>query len=405
MLNLAHALAGHGATNSDAGSTDGSVGGVLPGSVVMDVASLTDAQCLGWAQDVEASLRMGQALAVQVAGELGRRVAAGRFAESGSRGPVGLLVDALQLSASEASRRLKLAQVVLPVVDGISGAVAPVAHPVLGEAFFSGAVSQERASMVTRYLADADRLAAEGRISAETLEQVEESLVDTARVQGPDFVRTVGNQILGHIDPDGHKPSHAELLAKQGLFFHQPRNGLISFHGAVTLVQHEELMAALDGFTNPNKHKNIDTINTGPTIADGGGAGSEVDGCAGQTSLLDELGGLAGLFPSTATATAQPGPPPAPGESADPPGPPDDPKPPDAADIPDAPMTLVQSEPPDAPEQPDPPGPSVAAGETAGGGGVTGGVGWWGRRLEPWEIPARPPEAPEYATPPVYEGQ
>ena len=46
----------------------------------------------------------------------------------------------------------------------------------------------------------------------------------------------------------------------------------------------------------------------------------------------------------------------------------------------------------------------VASG-TAASFGVNGGVGWWGRRLEPWEIPARPPEAPEYATPPVYEGQ
>ena len=146
LLNLARALctkpANPTATNSTAGSTAGDSPGAGPSGigtdataadsasgVGVDLGGLTDLDCVRWAQDLEQLLRFGQALAVQVAGELHERFTAGRYAETGARGSVALLVQSLQLSASEASRRIRLAKEVLPVTDTITGSCAPTAHP------------------------------------------------------------------------------------------------------------------------------------------------------------------------------------------------------------------------------------------------------------------------------------
>ncbi|MFC8302131.1 DUF222 domain-containing protein [Specibacter sp. NPDC057265] len=304
LLHLAHALT----RSSVASLADDPVHETAP--VGVDVAGLTDQQCLRWARDLEHLLHYGQALAVQISGELGQRYAAGRFADSGARGQSGLLVQTLQLSTEEAARRLKLAAQVLPVMDTMTGAVADTAHPHLSKAFFTGAVSQDCASTVGRYLAEADRLAGNGRITADEHAMVESTLVDTAKDHGPDFIRRLAHRILGHLDPDGQKPSASDLAAKQGLFFRQPRRGLISFHGHLTIEQHEQLMAAIGHATNPNKHRNTATTEAGPESASGqgshngagGGAGvmpGAADGDFAQHGFFD--------FPAEATSGGHPG--------------------------------------------------------------------------------------------------
>lgn len=307
LLHLAHALthinSGTETAGTDTAGTDtaGPFGAVGAGSVGVDVAGLSDQQCLQWAQDLEQLLHYGQALAVQISGELGHRYAAGRFADSGARGQSGLLVQALHLSSEEAARRLKLATHILPVIDTITGAISESTHPHLAEAFFAGEISQERANTVSRYLGESDRLAGNGRISAEEHTMVEDTLVETAKQHGPDFIRHLAHRILGHLDPDGQKPSASDLTAKQGLFFRQPRRGLISFHGSLTIEQHEHLMAAIGHATNPNKHHNPTGIDDATTengrTGDHAGSG---DIAENQFSLLDDL---STLYTATATAT------------------------------------------------------------------------------------------------------
>lgn len=262
LLNLVRALstnpADPAATQSTTESTTDGFSGAA--SVGVQLGGLTDAGCVQWAKDLEQLLRLGQALAVQAAGEIQQRVTAGRYAETGARGAVALLVQSMQLSASEASRRIRLAKEVLPLTDTITGISVPTAHPLLATAFFKGSVSQERALTVSKYLDDATRLASNGRIDQKQAADVEESLAHTAEQQGPDFLRSVGNRIMSHLDPDGHKPSESDLLAKQGLFFRAPRRGLVSLYGACTIEQYEQLMAGISFATNPNKHTNIDTL-------------------------------------------------------------------------------------------------------------------------------------------------
>ncbi|MHA7175659.1 HNH endonuclease signature motif containing protein [Arthrobacter sp. Sr24] len=429
FLNLVHALSTNSADSAGTQSTTGDLSSAA--NVGVDLSGLSDAACARWSQDLEELLRSGQALAVQAAGEIDQRVTAGRYAETGARGAVALLVQSLQLSAAEASRRIRLAKAVLPLRDTITGISVPTANPVLATAFFKGSVSQERALTVSKYLDEAARLASNGRIDQEQAAEVEETLVLTAEQQGPDFIRSVGNRIMSHLDPDGHKPSQSDLLAKQGLFFRQPRRGLVSLYGACTIEQYEQLMALISFATNPNKHTDIDTLaatETGagrsaggtdgssegppPDTGTGTGTGTEDDSglgasnhsegdsqqCEGQESLLDQLHGLSDLLTTTdntpdpdygqpaSEPLAPPDPEPEPEpENPQPPRPPE-PNPPQAPE----PLQPAESKPPAPPTKPALSKPPLFNG--------------WSRRLEPWEIPPRPPQAPENASPPVFEG-
>ncbi|MDJ0313640.1 DUF222 domain-containing protein, partial [Arthrobacter sp. H35-D1] len=191
-----------------------SAGGGLPFGV--DLGALSDRECLGWAQDLERLAKIGQAMAVQVVAELVQRTEAGRYAVTGVRGPVDLLVQSLQVSAAEAHRRVRLAEAVLPVRDPLCGVLSPARQHVLGEVFFRGEVSQEQALLVSGFVDEAARLAANGRIDQDCFVDVETTLVEAGQGEDPDCLRRIGNRIMSHLDPDGQKPSHADLVAKQG---------------------------------------------------------------------------------------------------------------------------------------------------------------------------------------------
>ncbi|MGP9504422.1 hypothetical protein ACT3TS_19730, partial [Specibacter sp. AOP5-B1-6] len=264
-------------------------------------------------------------------------------------------------------------------------------------------------------------LAANGRISVERCDEVRETLVQSGRDGGPDFLRQVGNRIMSLLDPDGQKPSHADLVAKQGLFFRKPRHGLIHFDGHMTIAQHEQLMAAIGTGTNPNKHADINTINTdtppnqNPQNSQGGqggqdsqdsqggqgggagvagdnagpdGTGSEADSEAdsetdsrgdgagsGQGELFDRLNSLIGVFNPS-------------------PGPVDAPQ--DLGEDPEPGRSGVAGT---AQPRPAPPAPfqqrspfDISTDARAGAGRIPGGprhneANGWGRRLEDWEIP------------------
>ena len=171
---------------------------------------------------------------------------------------------------------------------------------------------------------------------------VQTTLVEAGQGQGPDCLRRIGNRIMSHLDPDGQKPSHSDLLAKQGLFFRKPRRGLIHIDGYMTIAQHEQLLAAIGHATNPNHHADVDTITTTTNTADsadpadsadsagtaemagnhgadaagaevaaakaGAGRGADVSngsGDGGQDSLFEQLNDLMGLFAMDSTGATQ----------------------------------------------------------------------------------------------------
>ncbi|MEV8182638.1 hypothetical protein [Specibacter sp. NPDC078692] len=323
--------------SSSAGASDVSIPGQTPFG--LDMGSLTDAECVRWSQDLEQLGRFQQAMLVQATGKIAQRVDAGRYAAMGVHGTVDLLIQSVRISAADARRRIALSQTLLPTRDLITGEIAPDAtQPVLGEAFFTGQLSVEQASMIGKFVAEASGLSKADRISAETCNEVEESLVETGQEQGPDFLRHAGNRIMSLPDPDGHKPTPGDLLAKQGVFFRKPRRGLIHFDGHMTIEQYETLMVAIGTATNPNKHKDINGINginndqgadaqhssadsepfgddhaqsnqANQTSQSGqsnqsnqegkasdGGEGDSVPGCEAQGTLFEQLNGIIGVF-------------------------------------------------------------------------------------------------------------
>lgn len=230
-------------------------------------------------------------MTVQVVAELAQRTEAGRYESTGVRRPVDLLVQSLKVSAAEAHRRIRLAGAVLPVRDVFRGNVAPVRQQVLGDAFFRGEVSQEQALLVAGFVDEAARLAENGRIDQDCFVDVEVTLVEAGQVEDPDCLRRIGNRIMSHLDPDGQKPSHSDLIAKQGLFFSKPRRGLIHIDGYMTIEQHEQLMAAIGHATNPIHHGDANPStnpSTSTSTARGAGQTTETGAEANKPGVTDQ---------------------------------------------------------------------------------------------------------------------
>src|SRR6185312_1400699 len=282
----------------------GTAGGGLPGggedafaaSVFgVDLGAFTDTECAAWARGVEEINRLSQALAVQAAAELDRRTAAGRYTTTGIKNTVDLLEQTLHLGRGEAHRRILLATELLPTIDTISGALTPPTHPELGTALADGAITTEQAATVLGFLQEAERLAANGRIDPDIPAAIEHDLATTATTHGPAYLRAIGQRIMANLDPDGNKPSPADLHAKQGIFFRQPRRGLVSIYGHATIEQYEHIMAAISHATNPNHHKDINTLNANtPDSPEANGSNGDGDNARGNGSdgVMDGQGNL-----------------------------------------------------------------------------------------------------------------
>lgn len=266
LLRLADALIHAATTPPPAG--DPAVTGdsaVTVGPLGLDLGQLTDRECVQWAQDLERLATVQQTLGVHVAAELAHRTEAGRFAAAGVRNPTDMLMQSLKIGAGEARRRLELAHATLPTRNALTGQCAPVQQPVLGQAFFTGRIGEEQALIVAKFVNEATRLADNARISTQCRDDVEATLVTTGEKETPGFLRQVGNRLMSLLDPDGQKPSHADLIAKQGIVFRKPRRGLVGISGYLTLEQYEQLMTSIARFTNPNHHQTPNNSKTGST--------------------------------------------------------------------------------------------------------------------------------------------
>ncbi|PYI66407.1 hypothetical protein CVV68_14000 [Arthrobacter livingstonensis] len=257
----------------------------------MDVDSLSDAQAVSWAQELEHLGGFLAALQVQIAGNLAGRVRAGRF--DGVKLPGDLLGTSLKLGRSEAARRLRLAERFLPATDEATMVTAPAAQPVTAAAFFGGELSAERALTASRYTEEARHLADAGRITDETACKVEETLTGYARTMDPDSLARVGLRTVNTLDPDGQQPTEGELVAKQGITFRQPRRGLVHFEGWATVPQYEVWMAGTGSAANPRQRTDLNSdlnlVNTGgEDTATTKGSGGGINAGTGSTRAGDD---------------------------------------------------------------------------------------------------------------------
>lgn len=314
----------------------------------MDLGSLSDDEAAAWAQNLEHLNRHLQGLLVQAAGELSDRVHAGRYEEACARNPAELLTSSLMISRAEAARRIRLAEHFLTSTDPLTQAAPTPSQPILGSALFTGRISAEQALIISGFVDEAARLADSGRIPEDTPQGLESMLARQAEDEPSDILRILGRHALSLLDPDGQKPSEADLVAKQGIFFRRPRKGLVHIDGFMTIPQYEHLMAGIGWSSSPKQpdHEQQDGSKQPMT---------------GQTNVLEKLLG-----------------------------------------------TASQDQPVQHPQQPlwtpstgddgstwrKPPSQPLA---TTGPG--------WRKPLAPEDIPPRPPEAPPHAIPPRFAGE
>lgn len=326
----------------------------------VQLGSLTDHDAAAWAQNLEHLNRYLQGLMVQAAGELSQRVAVGRFQDVGARTAAEYLSSSLKLSRSEATRRIHLAERVLPQSDAFLPFVATERQEVLGSALFSGKVSMEQSLIISGFVDQAAALARAGKIPDDQPRSLEETLTQHAEDEPPYFLRHLGIRAMALLNPDGEKPSESQRLAKQGLFFHKAYKGWVRMDGYLTIPQYEHTMAYIGWASNLKRKDPADQQGDllqqllGDSDFEGGTAGESAGDS--ETAVPEQSLGQNSGQPLWTADTGDTG-----------------------ADC---------FEPPPRP--------------TRGTPFPTQG---WRQPLKPEDIPAKPPDAPEWAIPPVYEGE
>ncbi|SDH56030.1 protein of unknown function [Arthrobacter subterraneus] len=151
----------------------------------------------------------------------------------------------LGVSRSEANRRLRLGQDVLPAVPG-PGAPVQAPLPALAAATRAGVLST-RAAMVVRDAVHRVRAVATGR----QVEAMEEHLVRQAVESDEDVLRVLARRWESVLDQDGVEPTEKVLRARQGVFLRGRRHGLQFLEIGATDEQFEYLLTVMNTATNP----------------------------------------------------------------------------------------------------------------------------------------------------------
>lgn len=185
-----------------------------------------------------------------------------------------LLRVRLRISGSEARRRIRTAQAVLPA-RALTGEITTAALPTLGALISSSQEVQEPtgADGGSSELGDSaacDSSACDSSIGAEAISvilrtlvraaevsppevvaSIEQTMVFYARTFDPDMLGKIGVRVLAHVDPDGHEPTEREAKARQGVRLGATWKGLTHLDIWADPVQVETLMAVFDTGSNP----------------------------------------------------------------------------------------------------------------------------------------------------------
>src|SRR6478609_6167920 len=245
-----------------AGRPDGDAGGVpsldivlgqlreLCATAVQDAALFGFQEAAEFAGQVEEISRAAEYLQLVAAGAVDRtrKEAANNgapVADDGYRKTGDFLRDRLQITATEAHRRVSLAGDVLPRT-GITGQPLPPLHEELAEAVAAGTVPSRSATIICQAL---------GRVrpvcDAETAARMEHDLTRTAAEHDPDFLARVARRWMDGIDQDGAEPTEEVLRQLQGAFIRKPRHGLQHLEIFATTEQFEHLLTVMNTATNP----------------------------------------------------------------------------------------------------------------------------------------------------------
>ncbi|MFE5838072.1 DUF222 domain-containing protein [Arthrobacter sp. NPDC056493] len=192
----------------------------------------------------------------------------------GSRNTVEFLRGRLRISAGEASRRLALADSVLPRA-GFGGQQLPLRYEELAAAISTGQVSSRAGTTITLALDRARHFTTPARAA-----EMEHDLTVTAVENDADFLTRVARHWAEAIDQDGTEPSEAALRQIQGAFIRRPKHGLQHLEIFATTEQLETLTTVMNTATNPRTIAPGHETDGGNDSDGTGGAGSSPAGTA-----------------------------------------------------------------------------------------------------------------------------
>ncbi len=213
----------------------------------------------------------------------------GSVLDDGYRNAAEFLRARLRIGIGEARRRLALANEVLPGA-GITGQEIPARRQRLAEALHTGQVPSRSATIISTALDKAQHFT-----DPDTLTGMEHALTTTATQSDPDFVTTMANRWIDHIDQNGPEPTEEALRHVQGAFLRrQRRHGLHHLEIFTTTKQYETLTTAMNAATNPRltNTTNTQTGTTGPQLDRRSRAQKLLDGLIGACAVAMTTGKL-----------------------------------------------------------------------------------------------------------------
>ncbi|WP_422758378.1 DUF222 domain-containing protein [Paenarthrobacter sp. C1] len=210
----------------------------------------------------------------------------GSVLDDGYRNAAEFLRARLRIGIGEARRRLALATDVLPGA-GITGQEIPARRQRLADALHTGQVPSRSATIISTALDKAQHFT-----DPDTLTGMEHALTTTATQSDPDFVTTMANRWIDHIDHNGPEPTEEALRHVQGAFLRRRRrHGLHHLEIFATTEQYETLTTAMNAATNP-RLTNTTNTQTGTT-------GTQLDRRSRAQKLLDGLVGACAVAMTT----------------------------------------------------------------------------------------------------------
>ncbi|WP_156524741.1 HNH endonuclease, partial [Paenarthrobacter nicotinovorans] len=217
----------------------------------------------------------------------------GSVLDDGYRNAAEFLRARLRIGIGEARRRLALANDVLPGAGMTTGQEIPARRQRLADALHTGQVPSRSATIISTALDKAQHFT-----DPDTLTGMEHALTTTATQSDPDFVTTMANRWIDHIDHNGPEPTEEALHHVQGAFLRRRRrHGLHHLEIFATTEQYETLTTAMNAATNPRL-----TGTTGTTGTDQG----TVQGAVQSTVQGTALGADHGTATASATAAGVP---------------------------------------------------------------------------------------------------
>ncbi|MDQ0735951.1 HNH endonuclease signature motif containing protein [Arthrobacter agilis] len=162
-----------------------------------------------------------------------------------SRNCAEFLRETIDISRTEAKRRLSLAAVVLPSLSP-SGNPLPPRLEALGEAAGSFAISGRAMAVVAQALERVQSFA-----TREQLENMEHHLTRQAIESDEDVLRVLARRWESVLDQDGQEPTEKVLRARQGVFLKGRRHGLHVLEIGATDEQFEQLATVMNATANP----------------------------------------------------------------------------------------------------------------------------------------------------------